>query len=315
MGAPIERRRRPGLRILMYHRFPASEVPYLEQQCQHLRQHYRPVSMSEIAESVTTGKPLPTRAVAVTVDDGYRDFADHTAPVLQKYGISATVFPITSFLDRESWPWWDVVGYVFERTSRVCFEWDDRTLPLSTPEERSLAARQFSEYSKTLPNGKHRRSIASLGAQLGVEVPQELSRENLPLSWDQVRELKKHGFEFGGHTVTHPILSKVETVEELRTEIQRCKSRIEEETDAPVIHFCYPNGRVQDIDGRAVAEVCSAKYTTAVTAVAQLNDGNESPFLFRRYAIYNKMPLAHFSQLVAGMHDEPLLEMRGYLPA
>jgi peptidoglycan/xylan/chitin deacetylase (PgdA/CDA1 family) len=313
VGQQLKRRLNGALRILMYHRFPAGEIGNLDRQCQHLRRHYRPVSMREVAENMTGGKPLPPRAVAVTVDDGYRDFADNAAAVFQTHGIPATLYPLTSFLDRERTPWWDVVTYVIERTSCSHLDFDGKCIPLATPEQRSAAMEMLHCHAKSIPNRQCVALIQELGGRLGVKVPKDLPSDGAPLSWEQVRQLQAKGFEFGAHTHTHPILSRVETLEELHSEINLCKKRIEEETGSPVIHFCYPNGRPEDIDSRVLREVSAAGYATAVTAIGELNDRSESRFLLRRYAIYHKMPLAHFVQLVAGMHEEPHADLRGLL--
>jgi len=256
---------------------------------------------------------LPRGAVAVTVDDGYRDFADNAAAVFEASGIPATLFPITSFLDRERWPWWDVVSYVIGRTSYSHLDLDGKRFPLATADQRSAANDALCRHAKSIPNREHRALIEELGERLGVKVPKDLPSDYAPLPWDQVRQMRAKRFEFGSHTHTHPILSKVETPEELRSEINLCKKREEEEIGCPVVHFCYPNGRPEDIDARVVREVSASGYATAVTTVEALNDHNESPFLLRRYAIYNKMPLSHFAQLVAGMHEEPRADLRGLI--
>lgn len=298
----------------MYHRFPADEVANLESQCRHLRRHYRPVTMGAIAESVSGGKTLPPRAVVVTVDDGYSDFAENAAGVFEKFGIPATIFPITSFLEHKQWPWWDVVAFAIERTSHAIVELNGERIPLDTHASRSATIERLCQRLKNIPNNQRLCWIERLGDNLGVSVPRAIPSDCTPLSWDQARRLRAEGFEFGAHTHSHPILSKIETVEELRREVHGCKVKLEEELDTAVIHFCYPNGRPEDLDSRVVREVSAAGYKTAVTSVGERNDRSESPLLLRRYAIYNSMPLPHFSQLLAGMHDEPHADLRGLLP-
>src|ERR1700737_2397091 len=99
-------RRRP--RILAFHRFPADHS-YLENHCAYLRQYYIPVALETISSHVRGGPPVPANAFTITVDDGYLDFYLHAYPVLKKYGIPATVFLMTDFVDRRTWPWWDRV--------------------------------------------------------------------------------------------------------------------------------------------------------------------------------------------------------------
>jgi peptidoglycan/xylan/chitin deacetylase (PgdA/CDA1 family) len=59
------------------------------------------------------------------------------------------------------------------------------------------------------------------------------------LTWDQVRELRKAGIEFGSHTVTHPQLKSV-TAENVKYEVRSSKDTIEQELGCPVTSFAYP---------------------------------------------------------------------------
>src|SRR5579864_7816253 len=74
---------RNGFRILMYHDFPA--VPGMQEalakQCEHINRYYKVVTMSDIAKHLREGAPLAPNALAVTVDDGGRDFLFSAYPV------------------------------------------------------------------------------------------------------------------------------------------------------------------------------------------------------------------------------------------
>ena len=95
---------RRGIRILAYHRFPADRSGLIAQ-CQHIRRNYHPVSMRQVAESFRAGPPLPGGALAITVDDGYRDFLLNGQPIFSAYEIPVTVFLVTDFVDGRCWPW------------------------------------------------------------------------------------------------------------------------------------------------------------------------------------------------------------------
>lgn len=53
---------------------------------------YRTISLAEALESLNRGGPFPDRSFVITFDDGYRSVFDEAFPVLEKYGMSATVF-------------------------------------------------------------------------------------------------------------------------------------------------------------------------------------------------------------------------------
>jgi peptidoglycan/xylan/chitin deacetylase (PgdA/CDA1 family) len=53
---------------------------------------YQTVSLLEAVDCLSRGMPFPQRAFVITFDDGYQTVYDEAFPVLQRYGMSATVF-------------------------------------------------------------------------------------------------------------------------------------------------------------------------------------------------------------------------------
>jgi peptidoglycan/xylan/chitin deacetylase (PgdA/CDA1 family) len=53
---------------------------------------YRTLGLLEAVDCLRQGKSFPDRSFAVTFDDGYQTVYDEAFPVLQEYGMTATVF-------------------------------------------------------------------------------------------------------------------------------------------------------------------------------------------------------------------------------
>ena len=53
---------------------------------------YRTLSLLESVDYLRRREPFPSRAFVMTFDDGYQTVYTEAFPVLQRYGISATVF-------------------------------------------------------------------------------------------------------------------------------------------------------------------------------------------------------------------------------
>jgi peptidoglycan/xylan/chitin deacetylase (PgdA/CDA1 family) len=95
-----------ALRVLMYHK--VNDVPensvtvpvsrFDEQMAQLGELGYQPVSLDDVLAYYVDDVPLPSRAVLVTFDDGYRDNLENAAPVLQKYGYPAVLFVPVAYL-------------------------------------------------------------------------------------------------------------------------------------------------------------------------------------------------------------------------
>jgi peptidoglycan/xylan/chitin deacetylase (PgdA/CDA1 family) len=108
--------------VLMYHRIDDLDVkerrsPLLrdltvsprdfEDQVSFLvSEGYSILLASDIESAVMEKRHLPKKAIAITLDDGYKDNFEHAFPILKKYSAPATIFLVTSNFgrkDRLSW--------------------------------------------------------------------------------------------------------------------------------------------------------------------------------------------------------------------
>lgn len=63
---------------------------------------YHVLSLDQALEVLRGERPAPPRAVVLTFDDGYDNFADHALPILQRHGFTATVYAISGWLGRRA---------------------------------------------------------------------------------------------------------------------------------------------------------------------------------------------------------------------
>lgn len=105
------------------------------------------------------------------------------------------------------------------------------------------------------------------------------------MTWDEVRELVKMGFDIGGHTVNHIDLGKA-TIEEAKKEIIGCKEKIEKEIGRKVSEFAFPFGRanairdeVLDVVRKTGFDCCCSSYGGKVTA-------GSDPYKLERVSMY-----------------------------
>ena len=100
--------------VLMYHRIcnltPAEECSPLlrdltvaptafDQQMAYLAANgFYVVTVEEIADALREHRSLPEKAIAITMDDGYRDNFSDAFPILQRYHFPATEFLVTATL-------------------------------------------------------------------------------------------------------------------------------------------------------------------------------------------------------------------------
>lgn len=96
------------LPILCYHQFTHDDrashqlelaARDFERQLQYLAENgYQTLAMADIEAILARGEPIPDKAVALTIDDGYRSVYDVAWPLLQRYEARATLFIYPDFI-------------------------------------------------------------------------------------------------------------------------------------------------------------------------------------------------------------------------
>lgn len=116
-----------------------------------------------------------------------------------------------------------------------------------------------------------------------VEHPTNPDTKVSLMSGEQVKELAASGHvEIGGHTLTHPRLSKL-TPEQQAHEIQENKRQLEALLGHPLLSFAYPYG---DINESAKEQAIAAGYRFAVATNSGPKAMHQDPFQIRRIAIF-----------------------------
>jgi peptidoglycan/xylan/chitin deacetylase (PgdA/CDA1 family) len=273
----------------------------------YLTRHYRVVSLRTLTEELSRGQMRPYTAT-VTVDDGYHEVFTLAAPILKTYGVPASVFVVSDFIDGRLWLWADRFGFVFDRARRDRLTFSHRgsvhVLEMREDTDRRRAEAHWLEHAKGLSVAERDQLLETIAAAAGVEVPVAPPREYRPMTWTQLRALAAEGFDVGGHTRTHPILSQIPP-EQLQAELEGCKEQIEQRLGLPVRHFAYPNGWKEDYTPKVVEAVSRAGYRSAVTIEAGGNTASTPPFELRRIGADTE-GLAHFAQLVSGFEQVKL---------
>lgn len=306
--ARIRRRATDHLTILMYHKvlperlvgsYPLGNlvVPkrIFREQMRWLarRCDVRPVgeAIAALRSPGRRDRPL----VAVSFDDGYRDNAEHAAPVLEEQGLRASFFVTTGFV--AGMPLW------FDRASVAWREGGPTVLRDVAPEGAVRSEDSWLTALKAMPALRRERILQQIRS-----VWQGRLRPDVfgPMSPAEIRELSEKGHEIGSHSVTHPILTRMAREERWR-ELVDSRERIAEWTGAAPAGFCYPDGACDD----AVAEdVSRAGYSFACSTRRGANSPETDARRLRRRMVsatsttfLGRPAAAAFEAEVAGWHD------------
>lgn len=178
---------------------------------------YQTISFKELATRLHERRPLPARTIVIAFDDGYRNVFTDAFPILQKYGLTGTVFLITDYCGKSNnWP----------------------------------------------------GNLTSL------------ERQPL-LSWSEIEEMRRGGFEFGAHTLTHPDLTGI-PIQQAEREIVQSQREIQDRLGAEVTSFAYPYGSY----GSEIKEIVRNHFLAACSTKLGKVESGSDPFLLKRIDSY-----------------------------
>jgi peptidoglycan/xylan/chitin deacetylase (PgdA/CDA1 family) len=157
----------------------------------------------------------------LTFDDGKRSNATVVAPELQRLGVPAAFYVVTSAIESQAPLWFDRYRALRRKLGRAPNGWTLKIL-------------------KELPYTQLTEQIERACARYGVDA--DVRDDNVGLmTWDQVREMHRSGFSVGAHGHTHAILTREPKAAALSS-IEQSLGRITQEIGEPCASFAFPNG-------------------------------------------------------------------------
>ena len=118
------------------------------------------------------------------------------------------------------------------------------------------------------------------------------------MSGEQILTLSNDGFEFGGHTRSHKILSEL-SPEEAKKEIEEGKKVIENLLQRPIRSFAYPFG---DFNSTVIEMVREAGFAAARTVHTDNTHRQEDLLKLRCVKINGQTPWSKFKYYLTGLY-------------
>jgi peptidoglycan/xylan/chitin deacetylase (PgdA/CDA1 family) len=273
-----------------------------------LNKRFQISTLREATERLTSDERLEGDLMTLTFDDGYQGNFTGAWPILESKGIPATIFLTTGFLDGQEL-WFDL--------ARRCLAAAQASPSSLSDQARETLVRIYGRWpKKRAPESLlqplkylHPRDRSSLIETLEKECLR-LAPKAKALTWEQVRTMQDGGAEFGGHTVTHPILSLLPGAEQEK-EILLSRRRIQEKTGVLPTSFAYPNGSIRDYTNETAKIVRQAGYQAACTTRKGSNRPDCDPLALRRIGIGSD-PTWVIEARLSGLFDE---QVRSLVPS
>lgn len=224
-----------------------------------LKRRFNILPLPEALDRLDAGS-LPPASLSITFDDGYADNATIAAPVLAGHGVSATFFVATGYLDGGRM-WNDTLIETVRRLPDGELDLHDLGLGRYrlTGGNRAQVIRELITAVKHREGDERSALVQAVGARVS-QLPGDLMMRS-----EQVRALADQGMTIGAHTVSHPILTRIDD-DQARRELADGKAGLEALLGRAVTLFAYPNGKPgQDYAPRHARLAKELGFRAAVT--------------------------------------------------
>jgi peptidoglycan/xylan/chitin deacetylase (PgdA/CDA1 family) len=239
---------RPPLRAVLYHhvankvsslvdRLAVSTAPKVfEAHVRWLERNYEIVSL----DTVVSGR-LPSRALLITFDDGYRSVVDTALPVLRRLGLPSVLFVTGATLELDSLPLDNLLSYL---CASIGLERLAVALDPQARQTRSFV--QLLDLVAAMPYGRFQALGGELADRFEVDRAALRAESGIFLDRQDLAGLAANGCEVANHTRTHLFCRSIPDEEVAREEIVEHARRLQSLTGRPVRAFGYPYGQRRD---------------------------------------------------------------------
>lgn len=287
----VASRGRRSATIFVYHSVGATGVfadnvvsaEIFEKQMRLLARQRKPVALQQIIAELKAGRDPPADWVAVTFDDGYRDFLTTALPILARYAIPVSIFVPTSVLGGSAL-FFDqvekvIVGSAVDgihlQTSKGSVE-----VKLGQRSSRSDAALRVALVLRELGPQERARAFLDLQAQCrvqehGIPAGTYLSAADLAAlpAWVEV----------GSHSINHYSLAALDDAT-LQRELVESRAEIRASCGQDAAALAYPFGKPWSFDERVKVAAASAGYVGCVTTLTGVIRSTTDPMAIPRAA-------------------------------
>lgn len=288
----------PRPAILMYHRVAherfdpwglAVSPDNFAAQVEWIARNRTPLPLVEMAALAGTGR-LPRDGIALTFDDGYACNLQAAVPVLERFGVPATIFVPAALIGAGREFWWDELQRLVLETDHDLLRLDGREFPIGRKDDRDRDWPQGEE-----PQTERQKAYAGLWSSLHAMAPGERdalmeqlrSQANVsaeprpthrPMTAEEIGSDRSRLIDFGSHAMTHaslPALSPAAKEAEIHGSMERCAAL----TGVRPRAFAYPYG---DLDAQSERLVEEAGFACACSTEGAFVTSRSRPFALPR---------------------------------
>lgn len=205
------------------------------------------ISLDQVNDIIKSDDTPERPFVAFTIDDGYLDNYTKALPVFERQQVPFAIFVATDFIDNKAILWWDSIEDLIMAHRSVVTS-DGMCYECESYQQRWDTFRYLRDRILNLDQKNLEHELNKMFSSYKIDWYEPIRKK--AMSWEQVISLANHPLcTIGGHTISHPALSRL-NIDEALHEICEGKKRIEQKTSQPVLYFAYPYGTPNEVGER-----------------------------------------------------------------
>ena len=285
----------------------------LHRQLRLLKSRYQVIRPEDFFFWCSKGKPLPSRSVLLTCDDGLLNNLTDMLPVLQAEGLQC-LFLVTgaSLTDKRRMLWHEqlhLMLHIAHQRGSARVDWVYASSksgrwrgPTSLWWSMVNSLSQFDAASRDefLDTARVRLRLPEDWSQQWVNDP-VYCRRFFTLTSAEIHQLVAAGMSIGAHTFSHPVLSQL-PAQSAWLEIAESRRSLEDALHTPISAMAYPFGDANSVSRREFEMAERSGYTCAFLNVEGAIAEHCSLFALPRVHVTSAMSLAEFEAHVSGFH-------------
>jgi hypothetical protein len=200
--------------------------------------HYHPVNLHQVLDHIQRKIKLPKNSFFLSFDDGLREVVDIAAPILQRKGVSATIFLNSAFVDNKEL-------FFRYKASLLIEQLQIKTPSESTKKQIKILLKKYQIVGKTLKaqllniDYPRKMILEELAVILQFRFHEFLKQKQPYLTSEQVKELLKKGFTIGANCIYHPLFNQLNLNAQL-FQMKESVQFVQQQFDVPYKVFSFP---------------------------------------------------------------------------
>ena len=212
-----------------------------------LKKKYKIITLEEAVRQSKEGRFKPRQAV-LTFDDGFYNFAKVTAPILKEFGVTATNYIVTKYMENQrpilTLLVRDMVLSTKCKNINISISGTTESISIGNPQDHKKVSKKLLNSVKDLSSewGPKIEMLRSLAHELQVDIDDLIKRRVWhALDSTEIKNLENEGFSMQLHTHNHT--NAAVHPNRIFEEVKVCQEKLESVTEKKAKHFCYPKGR------------------------------------------------------------------------